>query len=124
MPNTTSFLGILLIVLGGWGYTQSVTRSPMALIPSVLGVLFLALGIAAGRDEWRKHAMHAAAALALVGVVAGLGPVMMGGTSRFPSTMIRSTVAMSVLCGLFLVLAVRSFIAARRGRTVAVWPDR
>ena len=67
MPNTTSFLGILLIVLGGWGYTQSVTRSPMALIPSVLGVLFLALGIAAGRDEWRKHAMHAAAGLALVG---------------------------------------------------------
>ncbi|GJG85287.1 hypothetical protein tb265_04680 [Gemmatimonadetes bacterium T265] len=117
MPNTTSFLGILLIVLGGWGYTQSATRSPMALIPSVLGVLFLALGIAAGREEWRKHAMHAAAALSLVGLVAGLGPVMMGGTNRFPPAMIRSTVAMSVLCGAFLVLAVRSFIAARRGRT-------
>ena len=120
MPNTTSVLGILLLVLGGWGYTQSATRSPMALIPSVLGVLFLALGIAAGRDEWRKHAMHAAAALALVGVVAGLGPVMMSRTRALPPLMVRSTGAMSVLCGLFLVLAVRSFIAARRARAVGV----
>lgn len=120
MPNTTSFLGILLIVLGGWGYTQSVTRSPMALIPSVLGVLFLALGIAAGRDEWRKHAMHAAAALALVGVLAGLGPVMMARTRSLPPLMVRSTATMSVLCAVFLVLAVRSFIAARRVRTAGV----
>lgn len=114
MPNTTSFLGILLIVLGGWGYTQSATRSPMALIPSLLGVLFLALGIAAGRDEWRKHAMHAAAGLALVGLLAGLGPALM--MPGAPPLMRRSTGAMSVLCAIFLVLAVRSFVMARRGR--------
>ena len=117
MPNVTSFLGILLIVLGGWGYTQSVSRSPMALIPAVLGVLFLALGIAAGREEWRKHAMHAAAALSLLGIIGGLGPVMMARTHpEFPATMVRSTATMSILCAVFLVLCVRSFIAARRAR--------
>ena len=120
MPNTTSFLGILLIVLGGWGYTQSATRSPMALIPAVLGVLFLALGVAAGRDEWRKHAMHGAAALALVGILGGLGPMMMARTHpEFPSAMVRSTGAMSLMCAVFLVLCVRSFIAARRARTAS-----
>lgn len=120
MPNTTSFLGILLIVLGGWGYTQSATHSPMALIPSALGVLFLALGIAAGREEWRKHAMHAAAGLALVGVIAGLGPVMMARTRPLPPLMVRTTGAMSLMCAVFLVLAVRSFIAARRGRAAGM----
>ena len=119
MPNTTSFLGILLIVLGGWGYTQSATRSPMALIPAVLGVLFLGLGIAAGREAWRKHAMHGAAALALLGILAGLGPVMMSRTRAMPPLMVRSTATMSILCAVFLVLCVRSFIAARRARVAA-----
>lgn len=119
MPNATFLLGLLLIVLGGYGYTQSLTRNPMALIPAGLGVLFVILGFLGGRAGMRKHAMHAAAALALLGLIAGLGPVGMGGTRRFPPAMIRSTVAMSVLCGVFLVFAVRSFIVARRGRAVA-----
>jgi hypothetical protein len=63
--------------------------------------------------------MHGAAALALVGLVAGLGPLGMGGTRRFPPLMVYSTAAMSVLCAMFLVFAVRSFVAARRARTAA-----
>ncbi len=118
MQNLTSLLGILLIVLGGWGYTQSVTRSPMALTPVLLGVVFLALGIAGGRDAWRKHAMHAAAALALLGFLAGLGPAVM--MANAPPVMRRETGAMSVLCLIFLFFAVRSFIAARRARLAAV----
>lgn len=116
MPNVTAFVGLILMVLGGSAYTQSATRSPMALTPALFGVVFLALGVLAGRDAWRKHAMHAAAALALVGTLAGLGPLMMGGSNRFPPAMIRSTVTMSVICALFLALAVRSFIMARRQR--------
>lgn len=119
MPNLTFLVGALLIVLGGYGYTQSTTRSPMALIPAVFGVLFLVLAFLAGRDNLRKHAMHAAAALALIGLLAGLGPIGMGGTGRFPALMVYSTTAMSVLCAIFLVFAVRSFIAARRARTAA-----
>ena len=119
MPNLTFFVGSLLVVLGGYAYTQSATRSPMALIPAALGLLFVVLAFLAGREHLRKHAMHGAAALALVGVVAGLGPVGMGGTRRFPPLMVYSTVAMSVLCALFLVFAVRSFIAARRARAAA-----
>jgi protein-S-isoprenylcysteine O-methyltransferase Ste14 len=116
MPNLTFLLGALLVVLGGYAYTESATRSPMALIPAVLGVLFAVLAFAAGREALRRHAMHAAAGLALLGVVAGLGPLGMGGTRRFPPLMIYSTTAMSVLCAVFLAFAVRSFVAARRAR--------
>ena len=119
MPNLTFFVGTLLVVLGGYAYTQSATRSPMALIPAVLGVLFVVLAFLAGRDNMRKHAMHGAAALSLVGLLAGLGPLGMGGTRRFPPLMVYSTVAMSVLCAIFLVFAVRSFVAARRARAAA-----
>jgi hypothetical protein len=119
MPNLTFLVGALLVVLGGWAYTQSASRSPMALIPAVLGLLFVVLAVLAGREHLRKHAMHGAAALALVGVLAGLGPVGMGGTRRFPPVMVYATTAMSVLCAVFLAFAVRSFVAARRARTAA-----
>ena len=119
MPNLTFLLGALLVVLGGYGYTQSATRSPMALIPAALGVVFVLLAFLAGREPLRKHAMHGAAALALLGILAGLGPIGMGGTRRFPPLMVYSTAAMSVLCAVFLAFAVRSFIAARRARTGA-----
>ena len=116
MPNLTSLVGILLLVLGGWGYTQSATRSPMALTPALLGLAFVALGIAAGREEWRKHAMHAAAALSLIGLLAGLGPALM--MRNAPPVMRQETGAMSVLCAVFLFFAVRSFVTARRARAV------
>jgi hypothetical protein len=116
MPNLIFLVGALLVVLGGYAYTGSATRSPMALIPAALGALFVVLAFLAGRERLRRHATHAAAGLALLGLVAGLGPVAMGGARRFPPLMVRSTVAMSVLCAVFLAVAVRSFVAARRGR--------
>lgn len=119
MPNLTFLVGALLIVLGGYGYTQSAAKSPMALIPAALGAVFVVLAFLAGRENLRKHAMHAAAALSLLGIVAGLGPLGMGGTRRFPPLMVYSTAAMSALCAIFLAFAVRSFVAARRARTAA-----
>jgi lysylphosphatidylglycerol synthetase-like protein (DUF2156 family) len=119
MPNLTFLVGALLVVLGGYAYTQSATRSPMALIPAALGLLFVVLAFLAGRESLRKHAMHGAAALALLGIVAGLGPLAMSRTREFPRLMLYSTTAMSVICAIFLAFAVRSFISARRARAGA-----
>lgn len=55
----------------------------MTLIPAMLGAAVVVLGAIALADGMRKHAMHGAAALALLGVVGGIGPLAMGGTSRF-----------------------------------------
>lgn len=119
MPNLTFLVGALLVVLGGYAYTGSATRSPMALIPALLGLAFIVLAFLAGRESLRKHAMHAAAALSLLGIVAGLGPVVMARTRPVPPLMVRTTATMAVLCAVFLFFAVRSFVAARRARTAA-----
>lgn len=119
MPNLTLLVGALLVALGAYAYTGSVSRSAMTLIPAMLGAVLVALGLLARRAALRRHAMHAAAALALVGVVGGIGPLAMGGTRRFPPLMMQATTGMLVLCAVLLVLAVRSFVQARRGRAVA-----
>lgn len=117
MPNLSNMVGVVLVVLGLWGYTQGVSHSPMALFPAVFGVLFLACGIVGAREGARKHAMHAAAALALVGILAGVGPAFM--MPNAPPMMRRQTAGMAVVCAFFLFMAVRSFRAARRARTAA-----
>ena len=119
MPNLTLLIGALLVALGAYAYGGSVSRSAMTLIPAMLGTALVGLGLLARRDALRRHAMHAAAALALLGVVGGIGPLAMGGARRFPPLMIQATTGMLVLCAVLLVLAVRSFVQARRARGVA-----
>ena len=75
------------------------------------------LGLVAGKANLRKHAMHAAAALALLGFLGGLAMVirgLMGGMQR-PVAVIESAI-MGGLCLLFVILCVKSFIDARRRR--------
>ncbi|MEM1025648.1 MAG: hypothetical protein AAGD10_19355 [Myxococcota bacterium] len=119
MPKFVLFIGALLVALGAYTYTQSLTGSAMTLIPAMLGAAFIGLGLIALSEGLRKHAMHGAAVLALLGVVAGIGPLAMGGTNRFPVLMIQGTTGMMILSGILLAAAVRSMIAARRARVQA-----
>lgn len=116
MPTITVVFGALLVALGAYAYTGSATRSAMTLIPAMVGVVFIVLGLLARTPALKKHAMHATAALALVGALAGIGPLAMGGTTRFPPLMIQATTGMMLLCAALLALSVRSFIQARRAR--------
>jgi hypothetical protein len=116
MPTITAAVGALLVALGLYAYTGSVTRSPMTLIPAFVGGTFVLLGLLARTPAMKRHAMHAGAALALLGALAGIGPLAMGGTRRFPPLMIQATTGMMVLCAILLALMVRSFVQARRAR--------
>jgi hypothetical protein len=61
--------------------------------------------------------MHAAAAVGLLGFLGGAGKLIAGLAKGNPSGLaVFSQAGMAVLCALFVVLAVRSFIAARRAR--------
>ena len=119
MPTLTIATGALLVALGAYAYTGSASRSAMTLIPAVLGAIFIVLGLLAQRPAMKKHAMHGTAALALLGALAGIGPLAMGGTNRFPPLMIQATTGMMVLCAALLALSVRSFIQARKARRAA-----
>ncbi len=117
MPSVTRVVGFLLILLGAVGYIGTGMASITALIPAMVGALFLILALIARNPQARKHVMHAAVALALIlvlGVVPRiLGAINAGETGR-PAVL--AQIAMAVILLVYVLLGVRSFIEARRAR--------
>jgi hypothetical protein len=91
-----------------------------ALIPAAFGVVLAIAGVLARNDRMRMHAMHAAVLVALLGFVGsargllGIGTVL-DGTAARPAAVVAQAI-MAVLTLGYVVLAVRSFIEARRRR--------
>jgi hypothetical protein len=127
LAKTTIVVGVLLILLGVVGYVGLFgggAYHTTALIPAFAGVVFAVLGALAMNPAYRKHAMHGAAMLGLLGFLGGAMGIVkllkwMGGTEPArPGAVIAQTV-MAVICAGFVVLCVRSFIAARKAREAA-----
>ena len=116
MAFTTILFGLALTVLGFAGYFLTGTSSFTALIPAVFGLLLLVLGFLARSEASRKHAMHGAAAVALVGFLGALMSLVRTPAGVRSAIALYSQLAMVLLTGFFVVLCVRSFIAARRAR--------
>jgi len=117
MPTLTRTVGFLLILLGVAGYVATGAVSITALIPAFFGAVLLILAMVARNPNARKHAMHAALALALLGVL-GTAPrifsaINAGNISR-PATL--AQIAMAVVLLVYIALGVKSFIDARRAR--------
>ena len=118
MPTTAVIFGVLLILIGIVGYCYGLMTghaSPTALIPAAFGLLLAILGsIARSNEGIRKHLMHAAVLIALLGFLMTAGRLLMKlGELTFGAALL-SQVSMAILCLIFVILAVRSFIAARR----------
>jgi hypothetical protein len=118
MASTTILFGVLLTLLGLAGYFLTATTSVTALIPAVFGLLLVVLGGLARSESIRKHAMHAAAVVALVGCAGALFSLLRAPLATRPAMAVFSQAAMVVLTAVFVGLCVRSFIAARRARRV------
>ncbi|HVL84839.1 MAG TPA: hypothetical protein VM367_11225 [Pseudonocardia sp.] len=121
MTRLTLLTGGTLTVLGVVAYVLTGAASITALIPTFVGVLLLVCGALARRPQMHAHAMHAALAIALLGALGSLMQVVrlgevFAGTAERPAAVIVSTIMFVVLVA-FLVLGVRSFVAARRART-------
>ena len=117
MAATTRTFGIVLILLGLASYFLTGRTSPTALIPAFFGAAFVILALLARSDNARKHAMHAAVALALVGLLGTLGrviPALVRGEFARPAVL--AQIAMTVLLGIYIALGVKSFKEARRAR--------
>ena len=83
MPSTTRTLGIVLILLGLISYFGTGRVSVTALIPAFFGAVFIILAAVARSESARKHAMHAAVALALLALIGTLARVVPA--LRFPA---------------------------------------
>jgi O-antigen/teichoic acid export membrane protein len=120
VASTTIALGAALIVLGVGSYLLTGAVSLTALIPAAFGVLFVAAGVLARDERKRMHAMHAAVVIALLGFVGsfrgllGLGKVF-DGTAARPAAIVAQTIMALLTLG-YIVVAVRSFIQARKAR--------
>ena len=117
MPTTTRYFGLILIVLGIAGYMLTGRTSLTALIPAVFGAILVICALIARSENARKHAMHAAVAVGLIGALAALGrgmPAAFAGDATRPAVL--SQLVMGVLLLIYVALGVQSFIAARRAR--------
>ena len=117
--------------LGGYAWTGAVT----SLIPAGFGLVLALCGALAAKEELRKHAMHAAAAVGLIGF---LIPAVMAGP-KLPALLSQGHVAradgsdatravvmqlvMALICLAFVALCVNSFVQARLLRRKVGTPD-
>lgn len=119
MVAITYVYAVILIALGVIFY--AITGSGTSLIASGFGLVVFGLAVGAGRDSLRKHMMHGAALVALLGVL-GNGdavmslPALLSGeeVERYYAVISRSL--MAVVSVLYLALSINSFLAARRAR--------
>lgn len=119
MPRVAMLFGVIFIILGLVAYFGISSESITALIPAFLGLPMLILGWVAQNEKYLKHAMHGAAVLALLGFGGTVGGLikffrMIGGEQFERGSAITVQAIMALLCLIFLIFAVRSFIDARR----------
>jgi len=123
MAKLTIVFGVILILLGLAGFFATGHTHPTALIPSGFGLLLSIFGLLANTPDTKRRMlfMHIAVTLGLLGFLATITGLMhwfqMLGGKVFPHPpAVESQAAMSVVCLIFVLLCVRSFIAARKAR--------
>ena len=123
MAKVSIVFGVVLILLGAWGFDSTGSQHPTALIPAYFGLALSVSGALAMRNNGAQRAlwMHVAVTAGLLGFL-GAGAMAIketvaahGGPLAHP-TAVESQAAMAAICLVFVVLCVRSFIAARRAR--------
>jgi hypothetical protein len=121
MARTTIVFALVLIVIGVAGYVGTGAASVTALIPAFFGVVLGLLGWWGLNDRYRKHALHAAVVVGVLGFLGaarglpGLLDVITGQEVERPAAVAAQS-AMAVLMALFVGMCLRSFIDARRAR--------
>ncbi len=112
MPKWTLVFAALLIILGVGAFLWSGSRT--ALLPAYPGLVLAILGgLALAFESGRRHLMHAAAVVALLGTLAPAVTLGIRAAQMSPLAL-TVNIGMLVLCGVLLALMVRSFVAARR----------
>ena len=123
MAKITIVTGVLLILLGLGCYLYTGHQYPSSLIPSAFGILLVAFGSMAETPVQRRRmlAMHIAVTVGLLGFLAtaaalvSVVQLIKGKLFPYPIA-IEEKAAMSILLLIYVLLCVRSFIAARRSR--------
>jgi len=127
MAKLSLVFGVLLIALGTAAFllAGATAKAVTSLIPAFFGIIMLLLAAIASKGHAaNKHAMHVAALVTLLGSLGGLGmgvpniiKYLKGDHTAWLKAF--SQGGMGILCVVFLVLCIRSFINARKARLQA-----
>lgn len=123
MAKTTIGLSAVLILLGILGFVSTGSQHPTALIPAIVGLILAILGFFALTDNAKKRMlyMHIAVTIGLLGFLGTAWSIVnyiemiRGRHFPYPAA-VEEKAAMALVLLLFVLLSVRSFIAARRER--------
>lgn len=121
MTKLSIAYGVIFILIGLISYLGISNESITALIPTFFGIPMLILGWFGLNEKYLKHAMHGAAVLMLLGFIGTIGGLikffkMLGGIQPERLAAVTVQAIMAILCLVFLLLAVKSFIDARKNR--------
>jgi hypothetical protein len=126
MPVKALICGSLLIFIGvnafmnGTPNPETGEVSKTALIPAYFGGALAMMGALGFVEGLRKHVMHLAAMVGLLGFFGGFAPIIRalanGKELDFTAPAIRNGLMMTVICAAFVYLCVMSFREARKAR--------
>jgi phosphoglycerol transferase MdoB-like AlkP superfamily enzyme len=121
MANLSIIYGIIFILMGLISYFGISSESITALIPAFFGIPMLILGWLGLNEKYLKHTMHGAAVLMLLGFFGTIGGLikffkLLGGVQPERPAAVIVQAIMALMCILFLVFAVKSFIDARKNK--------
>ena len=121
MTQWTMVIGAALVAVGLGGYVMTDMVSPTALIPAAIGAVLVALAVWGRQPSARRHAMHGAMVVAILGIggtfrgLLQLPTLLGGGTVARPAAVYAQSIT-AILLVVLLVLGISSFVAARRAR--------
>lgn len=118
MSQLSLLFGFLLNVVGLVGFFSTGASHPTALIPCALGLLLFISGIVARRKALHKHAMHVAVLVSLLGFLGTVSSfvklrMLFAHMPLINEAAVLSKVSTALLCGIFFILCIRSFVRAR-----------
>jgi hypothetical protein len=124
MPGISIATGVLLIAYSCYSFAIAEGAPKTALIPAGFGIGFLICGLIGLKEKFLKHAMHLAAVIGLVGFAGGaiLGfpnlPDLVMQRIEDPKLLnkARSQNMLALVCLIFVIMCVNSFIQARARR--------
>ena len=122
MAKLTIGFGVVLILLGAGAFVV-LGHHPHTLIPAIFGLLLAICGALANTEDARRRMlfMHVAVTLGLLGFLGTIPGIvgvlkMAAGHATARPDAARVQAMMGTICLIFVLLCVRSFIAARRAR--------
>ncbi len=126
MAKLTMVFGVLLVLVAVAGFVATGSSHPTSLIPGAVGLIFILFGALANTADAKKRMlwMHVAVTVALLmflgTIKADWQVYQLAHGVEFPHPIaVEEKAAMSLLCLIFVLLCVRSFVAARRVRVLA-----